>query len=45
MIYLMMYDIMVFENVFVFVRPHVNEKPTYSKIFTLESVFEKMPFR
>ena len=29
----------------VFVRPHINEKPAFSKIFTLESVFEKMPFR
>ena len=26
----------------VFVRPHVNEWPAFSKIFTLESVFEKM---
>ena len=29
----------------VFVRPHVKEKPAFSKIFTRESVFEKMPFR
>ena len=29
----------------VFVRPHVNKKPAFSKIFTLKSVFEKMRFR
>ena len=28
----------------VFVRLHVNEKPALSKIFTLESVLEKMLF-
>ena len=30
--------------VFVFVRPHVNEKPAFSKLFTLESVYKKMLF-
>ena len=29
----------------VFVRPHVNEKPAFLKISTLENVFEKMHFR
>ena len=28
----------------VFVRPHVNEKPAFSKIFSLENVFEKIMF-
>ena len=27
-----------------FVHPHVNEKPAFSKIFSLESVFEKITF-
>ena len=31
-------------SVFVFVRPHVNEKPAFSKLFTLESVYKKMLF-
>ena len=34
-----MYDIIVFD-----VRPHVNEKPAFSKLFTLESVYKKMLF-
>ena len=39
----MMYDVIVFEN-FRF-RPSIqNEKPAFSKIFTLESVFEKICF-
>ena len=29
----------------VFVRPHVKEKPTFSKISTLKSVIEKVHFR
>ena len=29
----------------VFVRPHVKEKPTFSKLFTLESVLERVRFR
>ena len=29
----------------IFVRRHVNEKVTFSKIFTLEGVFETMRFR
>ena len=28
----------------VFVRPHVNEKPAFSKIFSLENVFENITF-
>ena len=35
-----MYDIIVFETS-LFVCPHENEKPAFSKISTLESVFEK----
>jgi len=31
-------------SVFVFVRLHVNEKPAFSKLFTLESVYKKMLF-
>ena len=38
----MMYDIIVFENLRF--RPHVIEKPTFLKIPTLDSVFEKMRF-
>ena len=40
----MKYDIIVFETSF-FVRPLVNEKPAFSKIFTLESVFDKIRFQ
>ena len=29
----------------VFIRPNVNEWPAFSKIFTVESVFERMRFR
>ena len=40
----MKYDIIVLETSF-FVRPLVNEKPAFSKIFTLESVFDKIRFQ
>ena len=30
---------------FVFVRPHVNQKPAFSNISTLQNVFEKMHLR
>ena len=40
----LVYDIIVFETS-IFVRPHENEKPAFSKISTLESVCEKMSFR
>ena len=33
-----------YSNTSVFFRPHVNEKPAFSKISTLERVFEKMRF-
>ena len=36
----MMYDVIVFEN-FCFCPSTQNEKPAFSKIFALESVFEK----
>lgn len=39
----MMYDIVVFLNS-VFVRPHLNEKPVFSKIFTLGNVFKNLRF-
>ena len=39
----MMYDIIV-SKTSVFVRPHVNDKPRFSKISFLESVFEKDAF-
>ena len=39
-----MYDI-IYSKTAVFVRPHVNEKPAFSKISSLKSVFEKMRFR
>ena len=39
----MMYDIIVFVNS-VFVRPHVNEKPVFSKIFTLGTAFKNLRF-
>ena len=39
----MMYDIIVFLN-YVFVGPHVNEKPVFSKIFTLGTVFKNLRF-
>ena len=39
----MTYDIIVFK-ISVFVRTRVNKKPAFSKISTLESVFEKMRF-
>ena len=31
-----------FSKTSVFVRPHVNEKPAFSKIFSLENVFENI---
>ena len=34
-----------FPKISVFVRPHVNENPAFSKISALESVFEKIGFR
>ena len=34
-----------YSKTFIFVRPKVNEKPAFSKIPTLENVFEKMRFR
>ena len=39
-----MYDVIVFEN-FRFHPSSRNEKPAFSKIFTLESVFEKICFQ
>ena len=33
-----------FSKTSVFVRPHVNEKLAFSKIFSLENVFEKITF-
>ena len=36
----MMYDVIVFKN-FCFCPSTQNEKPAFSKIFALESVFEK----
>ena len=33
-----------FSKTSVFVRPHVNEKPVFSKIFSLEDVFENITF-
>ena len=41
------YDVMtsLHWKAFVFVRPHLNQKPAFSKISTLENVFEKMRFR
>ena len=39
----MMYDIIVFLNS-VFVRPHLNEKPVFSKIFILGTVFKNLRF-
>ena len=40
----MMYDVIVFEN-FCFCPSTQNEKPAFSKIFALESVFEKICLR
>ena len=42
-----MYSIIVqlYSKTSVFVRPHVNEKLAFSKIFTLKSVFENLRFR
>ena len=40
----LVYDIIVFETS-IFVRSHENKNPTFSKISTLESAFEKMRFR
>ena len=39
-----MYDIIVFENLHFRSPRRINEWPAFSKIFTLESVFEKMRF-
>ena len=33
-----------YSKTFVFVRPHVNERPAFSKIFPLENVFENITF-
>lgn len=40
----MMYDVIVFEN-FCFCPSTQNEKPAFSKIFALESIFEKICLR
>ena len=40
-----MYDIIVLENLRFRPSTHVNEKPAFPKICTLENVFEKMHLR